>query len=137
MTPRYTTETVIDNIAHQTLVSRVHAKELSDVSSAAGNLSLWSVDDEHAQLYFLDFRVSSIFLSLFSIVVSLSSISLSTLPSSSCGPMYCPGLSGEGTGSMGLGRKGSGRLGLSKAGLAEWVLSSFFSILIVSSYFYE
>ncbi len=49
-------------------------------------------------------------LSLFSIVVSLSSISLSILPSSSSrGPMYCPGLSGDGSGPMGLGRRGSGR----------------------------
>jgi hypothetical protein len=58
-------------------------------------------------------------LSLFSMVVSLSSISLSILPSSSCGPMYCPGLSGEGTGSIGRGRNGSGRFGRSKAGSVE------------------
>ena len=79
---------------------------------------------------------SSIVLSLFSIVVSLSSISLSILPSSSCGPMYCPGLNGEGTGSIGLGRSGSGRLGRSKVGQVEWVVSSFFSVLIESRSFY-
>src|SRR5438093_13339200 len=58
------------------------------------------------------FICSSIVLSLFSMSVSLSSISLSILPSSSSrGPMYCPCLRGEGSGSMGLGRSGSGRLG--------------------------
>jgi hypothetical protein len=70
-------------------------------------------------------------------VVSLSSISLSILPSSSCGPMYCPGLSGEGSGSIGLGRSGSGRFGRSKTGHLKWVMSSFFSVLIESLYFYE
>src|SRR5436309_15790538 len=68
------------------------------------------------------FICSSIVLSLFSMSVSLSSISLSILPSSSSrGPMYCPGLRGEGSGSMGLGRSGSGWLGRSNLVLGDLV----------------
>jgi len=69
-------------------------------------------------------------LSLFSIVVSLSSISLRILPSSSCGPMYCPGLRGEGNGSIGLGRSGSGRLGRSKLDPVEVAGFSVFRVFI-------
>src|SRR2546430_16157956 len=66
------------------------------------------------------FICSSIVLGLFSMSVSLSSISLSILPScSSRGPMYCPGLRGEGSGSMGLGRSGDGRLGRSRLCLGD------------------
>jgi len=76
------------------------------------------------------FICSSIVLSLFSIVVSLSSISLSILLSSSCGPMYCPGLRGEGSGSMGLGRSGSGRLGRSNRGPVDLLGFSVFRVFI-------
>ena len=77
-------------------------------------------------------------MSLFSIVVSLSSISLSILPSSSSlGPMYCPGLSGEGSGSMGRGRSGSGRFGRSKGVPLQLVFLCFQGFHHSRTYFLE
>ena len=85
--------------------------------------------------YLLVLSCSSIVLSLFSMRVSLSSISLRILPSSSSrGPMYCPGLSGVGRGPMGRGRRGSGRLEGSIGGPIDLIAYTVFRFFISRDY---